>query len=125
MNNGKSRAWCFTTFAAAVEPSSLDTYWELLKTEPTCRYLVAGRELCPTTGRPHIQGYVYFKDAKSLSSVRTVIKGNLIRSSDNPELKRPEQNRVYCTKAGDFHERGDLPMSQKEKGSMEMYIYLI
>jgi len=36
-------------------------------------YLCWGEEICPDTGRPHFQGYIYFKDAKTFSAARKVM----------------------------------------------------
>jgi len=118
-NARKSRGWCFTTFAGHVEPDNLEAYRESLKSF-NCKYLVAGFELCPDTAREHIQGYVYFPNAKTLSAVRKLIKGNLTAANGNGT-----ENRAYCIKGGAFIEIGTVPMSPAAKGAVEMYTYLI
>lgn len=50
------RAWCFTSFATE-EPE-----WN----EKRMAYLLYAPETCPDTGKPHWQGYVYYKEKVSI-----------------------------------------------------------
>lgn len=96
-----SRAWCFT----------LNNYEEAdvnrLKAMD-CRYLVFQKEIAPTTNTPHIQGYVYFAQPRTLRTVK-----NLVGNVAHCEVARgtSHQNKLYCTKAGGFDqfEKGDIP----------------
>lgn len=45
-----SRFFCFTSFSHFAVPNTADGF----------RYLIMGYEVCPTTGREHIQAYVEF-----------------------------------------------------------------
>lgn len=82
-------------------------------------YLVYGREKAPTTGTPHLQGYIRFKSAKTLSAAIKqlerchveIAKGDIDQCVD------------YCKKEGDYIEIGCKPMSQKEKGKAEKERY--
>lgn len=116
MNGIRSRAWCFTTFAGAVPNGDLDAYAETLKT-CTCRWLVVGKETCPETQRRHLQGAVWFANAKTLSAVRSIIQGNLTRANGSAA-----ENREYCTKEGNSFEIGNMPIDQKEKGRLGAYV---
>lgn len=80
-----------------------------------CQYICYGREVAPTTGTPHLQGYIYFKNARKWSTVQKKLKGADIGHCDGT----PEQNIKYCQKDGDFHERGIRPKSHQQKGQME------
>ncbi len=53
----RARSWCFTSYKTSAD---LD-YGE-------CRYICWGEEVCPSTGRPHLQGYVEFESAVTRSS---------------------------------------------------------
>lgn len=82
---------------------------------PECDYIFAGRETCPTTKRPHLQGFVYFRHARSVRSVRKLFKPchvEVIRGSF-------EQNEKYCSKEGDWYESGERPKTALEKGHTE------
>jgi hypothetical protein len=103
----KSRAWCFT-LNNYTEQEEHDVH------EFESNYLICGREK-GENGTPHLQGYVYFKNARHLGGVRNL----LARAHWEIARGSPEQNREYCTKQGDYFESGILPMSQKRKGEVE------
>lgn len=76
-----------------------------------CRYIIYQEEICPETERRHIQGYVYFENAKTLVRVRRIFVGADIRVAH----RSPKINKEYCTKlesrreGGRARERGDFP----------------
>jgi hypothetical protein len=81
-----------------------------------CRYLVFGHEIAPTTGTPHLQGYVYWHSQKTFSACKKLNQRMDWRTCD----ATPEENREYCIKDGDdVFEKGICPMSQKNKGDTE------
>ena len=49
-------------------------YREVLDAIPV-RYIVAGEEIAPNTGTPHLQGYVYFANARTEGAVRRLFPG--------------------------------------------------
>lgn len=95
----RSRAWCFTinNFTEADEEKlrALD-----------CEYLVYGREHL-TVGTPHIQGYVYFASARTLSVLKKKVHAT---AHFEPSHGSPSQNKAYCTKEDtEFFEKGQIP----------------
>lgn len=98
----RSRAFCFTNNNYA------DTEFE---DAIECAYIVYGKET-GDSGTPHLQGYVCFKNAKTLTSVIKLLKPRHVEVAKGNSL----QNYEYCTKDGDFTERGVRPLTQKEKG---------
>lgn len=76
--------------------------------------MVYGKETAPTTGTPHIQGYVYFKNTRTLSAVSK----NLPRARLQAAKGNAHQNREYCTKEGDYFETGKIP-SQGTRSDLE------
>lgn len=63
---------------------------------------ILGKEIAPTTGTPHIQGYIYFKDSKSLEAVRKIFpRTNIILAKGTPK-----QNETYCGKDEDYIKHG-------------------
>lgn len=78
-------------------------------------YLIVGRETAPTTGTPHYQGFVYFRNARSFQGVRELLPegAHIEPKSRNSTF---EQAADYCRKGGDFFENGVLPMDQSRKG---------
>lgn len=81
-----------------------------------CSYLVYGYELAPTTGRPHLQGFVHFKNARYLSSIRKLFSPNYVVISDGSA----QQNRDYCIKSGAYYEKGDIPSTSESAGVAEI-----
>lgn len=112
----RSRAWSFThnNYTPEIE--------QALKTLE-CRYIVFGYEECPTTGTPHLQGYVVFESSIPFETAKK-------RIGATAHIEKPEHDALvnyrYCTKTreGDtpnekVYEKGDRPLSQKEKGAGE------
>lgn len=79
------------------------------------RYLCFGKEVAPTTGTPHLQGFVYWPNGRTLSAVRKLIPGAHVE----PARGSFAQIIDYCRKDGDFHERGDKPLDPAEVGDAE------
>lgn len=104
----RQRGYCFTLNNPG--PTTEAT----LESVPGYRYLTFGREVAPTTGTRHLQGYVYFQDAKSLKSVRRLLLGAHVEiaRSISPAI-------VYCQKDGDFAEFGVRPMDDQDRGTSE------
>ena len=78
------------------------------------RYICFGREV-GESGTPHLQGYLYCRNACSLQSLRERIP----RAHFEVSRGRPDQAIGYCEKDGDFNERGTRPVGQAQKGATE------
>jgi len=102
---GKYRAWCFTVnnYTEADEQVIQTTVKNL------ARYIVYGYEVGQECGTPHLQGYVYFENARQRKSVARMFP----RAWLSPANGSAEQSRVYCTKEqnGGF-EFGEPPMDR-------------
>ncbi len=68
-------------------------------------YGIVGREVCPDTGRPHLQGYIEFKQQVLLSTLK-----NKISQKIHVEERRgtAQQASKYCEKEDDYDEWGDI-----------------
>lgn len=108
----RSRKFCFT----------LNNYTEedvLSLQNLVCEYIVFGREIAPTTGTPHLQGYISFKSAATIEQLHK--KDGLARANFRVAKGDANSNKVYCSKEDpDFFEKGIAPKSQKEKGEGEI-----
>lgn len=107
----RSRSWVFT----------LNNYTEgdvnFLK-GLQCNYIVFGKEVAPTTGTPHLQGYIEFATARTM----TAIKKKMELSQDmHLEIRKgtPQEAREYCIKEGDVYERGDIPQANGHRKGLE------
>lgn len=101
--NQKSKYWCFTlNNYTTAETSKLEATVPL----PLFTYIIFGREVCPTTGTPHLQGYVEFGKRVRRRAIARIPgferarvdrrKGTGIQASD------------YCRKDGRVYEWGSL-----------------
>jgi len=93
----QSRKWCFTI------NNPLDN--ALQQIIPHATYLIAGREIAPTTGTPHLQGYVYLKKSARRTGVAKFLPSAFITQARGTHI----QNRNYCSKSGHFEEHGEFP----------------
>ena len=94
-----ARKWCFTL------NNYTDDHVMLLSTlfPDTCKYLIFGREV-GANGTPHLQGFAWFTSQRSLAAARLAIgPAHMTKAKGTPA-----QNRVYCSKDGDFEEFGEL-----------------
>jgi hypothetical protein len=81
------RRWCFT-----INNYTADDITQL-KNLQKINFLIAGREIGKENKTPHIQGYVEFKESKTLTQVRKHIKGHLTQAQGNKA-----HNITYCSK---------------------------
>lgn len=77
------------------------------------KYVVAGREICPTTGTKHLQLYAEFSNARTFARIRAIFPGCHIE----PARGNGNQCREYCIKDGNYREHGIIPQDpgQREK----------
>lgn len=74
-----------------------------LSSLPT-KYIVWGYEEAPTTGTPHLQGFVSFENARSHSAA-----AKLLRRCHVESARRPAEAAAYCKKDGIYFEAGEPP----------------
>lgn len=100
------RGFCFTinNFTDADEVALNDLFDPL-----RVKYLVYGYEVGKLLKTQHIQGYVEFKNARTLSAVSK----QLVRAHLEPRRGTPTQASQYCKKDGNFVEHGTLPQQGK------------
>ncbi len=66
--NARKRRWVFT-----LNNYTPEEVQALLDSTEKCLRLFAGEEVAPTTGTPHLQGYVEFKNAKTMNGVKSTL----------------------------------------------------
>lgn len=81
-----------------------------------CRYTIFGKEVAPTTGTPHLQGYTYFKEALNLKAVRALYPGCDMTACNGSA----ESNIKYCSKGADTFELGERPSQGKRTDVLEI-----
>lgn len=108
MEKQRSRSWCFT----------INNYTQNdvdLLNQVQCQYIVYGYEI-GEAGTPHLQGFIYFADAKTLTTIK-----KKIHNTAHFEITKgtPLQASVYCKKDGRFEERGELPQTQGKRTDLD------
>ena len=109
MSNSPSKRWCFTT-----NNYNEDDIAKFKNVE--CLYIVIGFETS-TSGTPHLQGFVTFKEHKRLSAMKKICskshweqaKGTSVQASD------------YCKKTTDYYERGNAPLHGRRNDLEKVY----
>jgi len=70
-----------------------------------CEYLCYGKELAPSTGTPHLQGYTVWKNPRRRKDLMKKLKVSWCGTADMSF----KSNKDYCSKGGEFHEEGVPP----------------
>lgn len=105
----RNRNYCFTW------NNYTDASEEYLANLDQAKYVAYSKEVAPTTGTPHLQGYISFKNAKTVVQARALLPGCHVLVM----IGSIRQNDVYCSKEGQLIEHGEKPMSNDNKGRAE------
>lgn len=106
----KQTNFCFTLFDY--------NEWTPPLIDERVRYLCFGEEKCPTTGRPHLQGFICYTKPTLLRDAQAEDFDN--RAALKVARGTVDQNIEYCSKDGIFTEFGDRPVSQS--GTVEQLV---
>lgn len=102
----QNKFWCFTLF----EKPAYDV--------KSFRYLVVGKEKCPTTGKVHWQGYCETDKRTTMGGVKKLMRDNKchleIRKGTGEEAAK------YCKKDGEFEEHGEMVTQGQRKDLAEI-----
>jgi len=110
--NERSRGWCFTINNYDKLGDLPDRLFQAFEDDVNCHYAIFGYEVAPTTGTPHIQGYVYYHTMKSFKQMSALTEK---KADLRPAKGTAQQNRVYCSKSGTFKEHGEPGEQGKRK----------
>lgn len=80
-------------------------------------YFVCGYEIAPTTGTPHLQGYVNFRTARSLADVTRLVP----KAHFDVARGSCKQNQKYCGKSGIYVEDGK-PTQQGKRSDLDLFV---
>lgn len=103
-NNLRARSCCFTYHDYDLDQADQRF---MRYSQEQARYSVIGYEVCPETGRKHLQGYIAWENSRSLNKFQTDI--GLKRFHYEVTRGTPLQASDYCKKDGKFWEFGTLP----------------
>lgn len=110
VKNIRSRDWCFTYNNYTDEDVERITNLHY-------KYLIYGFEK-GASKTPHLQGYIYFDNARNLQQVKRLL-GNKVHASKRKAADL-ERAITYCKKDGDFREFGIKPANDQSKGQTEV-----
>lgn len=104
--NPKARGWCVTINNYTDEDIAyLNTI--------DCTYSIVGKETAPTTGTKHLQCFFYWQNPRSFNMVKTLFRNWHLEQAKGNSF----QNFTYCSKDGDFTERGTRPKDPRAGGA--------
>ncbi len=94
----QSKNWCFTDFQFLEFEKIYNEYKDII------RYICFGKEICPKTNRPHLQGWLQFNFKKRRNEVKKIVgcKKLSLRACKGNEY----DNDRYCKKDNDFWSAG-------------------
>lgn len=93
----RARAWCFT-----INNPTADEITMLESIEAA--YIVYGMEV-GEEGTPHVQGFIFWRNAKTLTAARRALGGRAHCEKKRGTFKEASD---YCKKDGVFEERGRM-----------------
>lgn len=101
----KVRSFVFTNFDLTID------YAALIDPD-TLRYIAYGAEVCPTTGKDHHQGWLYFKNqrgwgARALKGIAKLLGGNC---HIEPMVGSFKDSDAYCSKESELITFGEKPV---------------
>jgi len=106
-----STAFCFTNNNYTSEH---EDYLKALDV----KYLVYGYEECPTTGTPHLQGFVVFKKKIRLTGAKKLLPHCHVTTRYNHSTNEEAAN--YCKKENQYYEKGTLHEQGKRNDLLQI-----
>ncbi len=101
----QSRNWCFTDFE--------NLNWKEKFNDKLITYICFGNEICPTTGKKHIQGWLQFTKKVRLSRVKKILNCKKLHLET---CKGSEsQNDKYCQKENSYTKIGEFETQGQRK----------
>jgi len=99
----RNRSYCFTW--NNYDDEAIKAVEDLMA---EAKFGLYGKEIAPTTGTPHVQGYIHFANQRGFNAIRKRLYGAHI------EIARgtPKQNEEYCGKDKNYRIFGEKPIGQ-------------
>lgn len=109
----KSRKYCYTIYDYE---RCLEEFMTLAESLDKHRYICFGLEICPDTGRPHIQGYIELQQAQRFTYIQKYFNfkkenGDLNKFHIEIANGTAADNKKYTGKEENFYEFGE-PITQ-------------
>ncbi|UNY50594.1 replication associated protein [Chifec virus UA13_1727] len=114
MANGTVRRFCFTLNNYSDE--DVEKCKSFITTK--CKYGIFGKEVAPTSGTPHLQGFCSLNKPMRFSAIKKSLNNSIHLEKANGS---DEQNQKYCSKSGEVFEAGD-PCRQGKRTDLETMV---
>jgi len=116
----KNRKWCFTLHSFGPNHVIALRHFE----SNGVTYIIFGREICPTTGRRHLQGFLYFRNSLTRSGVKKRLGSGFEGIHLEVSKGTVDQNITYCSKDGDFESYGERPSQGRRSDLLEIKLQI-
>lgn len=103
-----AKNWCFT------KNNYTDEDLAVLAELP-CKYLIYGKEVAPTTGTPHLQGYLQMEKKIRMAGLKKLFEAHYTLANGSAD-----QNIAYCSKEGDVFEKGQVTR-ERQRSELENF----
>lgn len=112
----RARNWCFTlhdytesqcTMLLNLASQEEDT------TSSGVTYICFGKEVCTSTQRPHLQGYIELSKPITMAGLKTLLNSKTVHLETRKDTAKDAI--VYCQKEGSFYEAGSKKSQGKRK----------
>lgn len=114
--NTRLRAACITTYQVD-QIDSMD--WDrILKTTPVT-YVIAGKEVCPETGKIHYQMYMEFDRKVTVRQIKRILRDPAAHIE--PRYGTADEAKLYCKKDGLWWEKGRSKIQGERNDLKDVY----
>ncbi|GIX69585.1 replication-associated protein [Caerostris darwini] len=100
------------------QPGYYNAAKQRFRCAPNSKKIIRLKETCPSTSKPHWQGYAVFKNRQRFSGVPKAFPGSHVEVAHGS----PAEAVSHCQKDGDFKEYGRLPSVKQLNGSCGVWI---
>lgn len=117
------RRWCFTWNNY---PDNMYSLLETAQASGKVTYVGVGKEVAPSTGRPHGQGYCELKNPTGLKGIISLFQGFGIRGLHWLKcMGDAASNITYCSKDGDYRDWGTKPKGQGKRSDLDKVVEIV
>lgn len=103
-----SKRWCFTAYNTNAE--------EMKELIGSYGSYIFGEEICPTTKKKHLQGYIeFFKKERPLEKIKSM------NIHWEKAIGSKKENIEYCSKDGEYHTNMKIPRKLKILDDSKLY----
>lgn len=95
-------------------------FFEKISQIKDLQYIILGEEIAPSTGNPHLQGYIQFSKPKRIDTARKLMQKIYPGCCITQAKGTDEENYVYCSKDGKFQEYGERKTVVQQGGRTDL-----